>query len=209
MLDPKRAILIEGGNTLFRGHKFRACPVRGGSHEVEDCLFCRSFVPRGSASLEVAVCADAEMDPSGADKTGSNANAEIRVRRSMRGTRNFSCHVRLSSGGAAAVFVVTAAVHRLQIDRLQAYFDASPRLRICKIGRLIGCPLVGWSGRAPACADRRHDCVGDDGKAVYLLLGFIVGAWIGCIPLEADAPALGPLYHGLERHSASVPDAVA
>ena len=96
----------------------------------------------------------------------------------------------------------------VQIDR-RAYFDASPRLRLCKIGRLIGCPLMGWSGRAPACADRRHDCAGDDGKAVYLLLGFIVGAGIDCIPLEADAPALGPLYHGLERHSASVPDAVA
>jgi hypothetical protein len=68
---------------------------------------------------------------------------------------------------------------------------------------------MGSSGRAPARADRRHDYVGDDGKAVYLLLGFIVGAGIDCIPLEADAPAEGPLYHGLERHSASVPDAVA
>jgi len=148
------------------------------------------------------------MDPSGADKTGSNANAEIRVRRSME-----------EHGISPVMFSSPVMVQRryswctgstsVQIDRLQAYFDASPRLRICKFGRLIGCPLVGWSGHAPACADRRHDCVGDDGKAVYLLLGFMVGAGIDCIPLEADAPALGPLYQGLERHSASVPDAVA
>ena len=46
-------------------------------------------------------------------------------------------------------------------------------------------------------------------KAVYLLLGSIVGAGIDCIPPEADAPLLADLYHGLERHSASVPDAVA
>jgi hypothetical protein len=44
-------------------------------------------------------------------------------------------------------------------------------------------------------------------KAVYLLLGFIVGAEIDCFPPDADAPSLPDLYHGLERHSASVPDA--
>jgi len=43
-------------------------------------------------------------------------------------------------------------------------------------------------------------------KAVYLPLGFGVGA---DIPPEADAPSLPDLYHGLERHSASVPDAAA
>jgi hypothetical protein len=37
----------------------------------------------GSAPLEVAVCADAEMDASGAEKTGTNANVESRARRSM------------------------------------------------------------------------------------------------------------------------------
>src|SRR4029077_11773457 len=41
-------------------------------------------------------------------------------------------------------------------------------------------------------------------KAAYLPLGFGVGA---DIPPEADAPSLPDLYHGLERHSASVPDA--
>jgi hypothetical protein len=46
-------------------------------------------------------------------------------------------------------------------------------------------------------------------KPVYLLLGFGVGAGIDCIPLEADASLLPDLYHGLERHSDSVPDAVA
>jgi hypothetical protein len=46
-------------------------------------------------------------------------------------------------------------------------------------------------------------------KAVYLLLGFIVGAEIDCVPPDADAPSLPDLYHGLERHSASVPDAAA
>ena len=46
-------------------------------------------------------------------------------------------------------------------------------------------------------------------KAVYLLLGFIVGGEIARIPPEADAPLLPDLYHGFERHSASVPDAAA
>jgi hypothetical protein len=39
-------------------------------------------------------------------------------------------------------------------------------------------------------------------KAVYLLLGFIVGAEIDFFPPDADAPSLPDLYHGLERHSA-------
>ena len=46
-------------------------------------------------------------------------------------------------------------------------------------------------------------------EPVYLLPGFGVGAEIDCIPLEADASLLPDLYHGLERHSLSVPDAVA
>ena len=45
--------------------------------------------------------------------------------------------------------------------------------------------------------------------AAYLLLGFGAGAEIDCIPLEGDAPSLPDLYHGLERHSDFVPDAVA
>jgi hypothetical protein len=42
-----------------------------------------------------------------------------------------------------------------------------------------------------------------------LPLGFGVGAELDCIPLEADDRLLPDLYHGLERHSDSVPDAVA
>jgi hypothetical protein len=60
-----------------------------------------------------------------------------------------------------------------------------------------------------AIAALRHAAEDARSKAVYLPLGFGVGAEIDCIPLEADDPSLPDLYHGLERHSDSVPDAVA
>jgi hypothetical protein len=47
-------------------------------------LFRGSFIPRWQrAPLDVAVCADAEMDKKGADSVGRNAKVETSARRSM------------------------------------------------------------------------------------------------------------------------------
>ena len=79
-----------------------------------------------SAPLEVVVCADAGAVNSGTDKAGSNANAEIRVRRSME-----------EHGVSPVMFSSPMVVQRryswctgstvaaeplpVQIDRLRAY----------------------------------------------------------------------------------------
>jgi len=46
VLDPDRAVLVESGDALLGRHELRACPVRGGAHEVEDRLLRRPVVPR-------------------------------------------------------------------------------------------------------------------------------------------------------------------
>jgi hypothetical protein len=46
-------------------------------------------------------------------------------------------------------------------------------------------------------------------RRLYLLFGCTGGAGTGRDPPGAGAPRSRALYHGLERHSASVPDAAA
>jgi hypothetical protein len=52
-------------------------------------MFGGFLIPRGHVPLEAA-CADAETNKAGADKAGSSANVESKVRRSMPGRRMVS-----------------------------------------------------------------------------------------------------------------------
>ena len=47
MLDPERAVLIKSGDAILRRHEFRASLISGSTHEVDDRLFRRAFIPRG------------------------------------------------------------------------------------------------------------------------------------------------------------------
>jgi hypothetical protein len=46
MLNPKRPILVEGGDAFFRRHKLRACLVDGGRlHKCDDRLLGGAVIP--------------------------------------------------------------------------------------------------------------------------------------------------------------------
>jgi hypothetical protein len=77
VLHPKCAILIKSGNALLGRHELRKSRIA--------CLADLSF-HEGNVSLE-AVSADAETDKAGADKAGTNANVESKMRRSIPGRR--------------------------------------------------------------------------------------------------------------------------
>ena len=45
VLDPERAVLVEGGEPIRRRHEVRAARLGGGPDEVEDRLLGRAVVP--------------------------------------------------------------------------------------------------------------------------------------------------------------------
>ena len=45
VLDPQRAVLIEGGDALLRRHERGAAAVGRGFDKVQDCLLRRSLIP--------------------------------------------------------------------------------------------------------------------------------------------------------------------
>jgi hypothetical protein len=105
----------------------------------------------GSAPLDVVVCADAEMDASGSDKTGSNANVESRTRRSMAERGIFPAMFSSSAVISTAIFVTGSAAReylsRYRLSNRKAacafYRNRSPRL--CKNGKCLvwgkSCPF--------------------------------------------------------------------
>ena len=83
MLHPKRAILIEGGNTLSGSTNLGLPgPVVHRTKSRIACFAGPSF-HEGSAALEVVVCADAGAVNSGTDKAGSSAIVESKARQSI------------------------------------------------------------------------------------------------------------------------------
>jgi hypothetical protein len=110
VLHPKRPILIESDNALFGGTNFGfARSVVSRTKSRIACLEGPSF-HEGSAPLEVVVCADAETDASGPDKTGSSVNVKSRTRRSIAERGILSVMFNSSRCGATAIFV-TAVWH--------------------------------------------------------------------------------------------------
>ena len=53
LLDPERAILVEGGDSFRGRHKIRAAGGRGGFDNVHDGLFRRTVVPRRERVLRM------------------------------------------------------------------------------------------------------------------------------------------------------------
>src|SRR5262245_7842699 len=81
MLDPQRAVLIEGGDARLGEYVLRARPIRRGADEVDDRLFRGSAVPRRQRiGLRVR------------RKTGNEDRAERRNRYSTQSSG--ACHSR-------------------------------------------------------------------------------------------------------------------
>ena len=89
VLDPQRAVLIEGGDALLGPHELRARPVRGGVDEIEDRLFGGRVVPGWKRVLlrQGRVRADR--------KSGHGKRRERRQYRAPAGDVNFAHRVSL------------------------------------------------------------------------------------------------------------------
>ena len=97
-------------------------------------------VQEGSAPLEVAICADAEINASGADKTGNNVSIESSARRSMGIAEYF-----LSRSDYAAAI----SRYRLPKRKAASMFDKDRSPAYAENGKLIECPVPVTCGRHP------------------------------------------------------------
>ena len=79
VLDPERAVLVEGGEPVRRRHEVGAARLGGGADEVEDRLLGRAVVPgrqgvgglgKGRAQVQYARQGQRGGEADGADKTG-------------------------------------------------------------------------------------------------------------------------------------------
>ena len=84
LLDPERAVIVEGRDALVDRHEVRPALRRDARDEVEDRRFGRAVVP-GRERIACA-CATAPVERSEAESSGSIASDESRARRSMPGS---------------------------------------------------------------------------------------------------------------------------
>ena len=81
LLDPKGAVVVEGGDAFGKRDELGISLRRGRLHEPDDRLLGGPSFQDGSGSD----CACAEVGRSVPDKAGSSAKVESRARRSMPG----------------------------------------------------------------------------------------------------------------------------
>ena len=76
MLDPQRAVLVEGGDALGRRHELRAALGRGRLHELDDRLLGGPSFHDGSGSVCAKACA--------ANNEAANANTPAPMQKTRR-----------------------------------------------------------------------------------------------------------------------------
>ena len=99
MLDPQRAVLVEGGDALGRRHELRAALRRRRLHELDDRLLRRAVVPRGQ---RIGLCEGCAPRMSEAARTNTPAT---RVRRMLH-----RCHPLTSVCSSRLVPIVRATI---------------------------------------------------------------------------------------------------